>query len=43
MKTEFKIGDIVVNKYNRFSRGLNLKYRVTGFLKIDKYTLVNGD
>ncbi len=40
--TDIKVGDIVVNKYNRFSRGLHLKYRVTGFLKIDKYTLVNG-
>ena len=37
-----EIGDIIVNKYNRFSRGLHLKYRVTGFMKVDRYTLVNG-
>lgn len=39
---DIQVGDIVFNKYNFFSRGLFLKYRVTGFLKCNNIRLVNG-
>lgn len=39
---DIKIGDIVVNKYNRFSRGLDLKYRVIGFIRVVNLIYVVG-
>ena len=39
---DIRVGDIVVNKYNMWSRGWFLKFRVTGYLKIGNLRLVNG-
>ena len=39
---DIKVGDIVINKYNMWSRGRFLKFRVIGFSKIGRLRLVDG-
>lgn len=37
-----EIGEIVIKGRNHFSTPKLLKYRVSSFIKIDKYILING-